>query len=367
MTRNRTAINVITFLVAAVCLIYFGGRNLVFQQEPGRMLHAIFTDASGLLPRNDVTMRGVPVGVVDDVVLTDQQVRVDMSLDPGIRVPTGTKAEIVRRSPIGELTIELSPGQGAPLDDGATIDVADTRPPPDVSTTIQVLAQVLHDVPSADLHTVVHELSTAVNGRASDISRFSEDAANLPERLLQVKQELRNLIVTSPKLTGVLADNASVLANDITQTAGLADILRDRRFDLLELYRNGARFTTVADKIIGGNKANIACLLKDSGKFNGEVVRRRGDLVQVLEQNHWFFDGVDQDVQADPDPSRGSWFRVQLLPHTEPQGRSYQPHRPTPDVWGGNRCTSIYGPGVGPATQKRHLILAPGSTLHKGH
>lgn len=368
MSKYRTGINVTTFLVAAIMLIYFGGRNLVFQQEAGRTLHAIFTDASGLSPRNDVTMRGVPVGTVEDVVLTDKQVSVNMILDPGVRVPTGTTAEIVRRSPIGELTIELQPGQGAPLDDGGTIDVADTRPPPDVSTTIKVLADVLHEVPSADLTTVVHELATAVNGRSSDIARFSEDAADLPERLLLVRKELRNLITTSPKLTGVLADNAHVLANDITQTAGLADILRDRRFDLLELYRNGARFTKVANDIISTDKANIVCLLRDSGYFNGKIVDKRDDLVAVLEQNHWFFNGVDEDVRRDTKtPGRGTWFRVQLLAHTEPQGRSYKPHRATPGVWSADGCRSNYGPGVGPATQTPALILAPDSALHKGN
>jgi phospholipid/cholesterol/gamma-HCH transport system substrate-binding protein len=366
LSKYRTAINVITFLLASAALIYFGGKNLVFQQEAGRELNAIFTDASGLLPRNDVTMRGIPVGSVDDVVLTEEKVRVDMILDPGVRVPEGTKAEIVRRSPIGELTIELAPGQGAPLDDGATIEADATRPPPDVSTTIKILADVLHEVPSADLTTVVSELATAVNGRSEDIARFSEDAADLPERLLQVQSELRNLIVTSPKLTGVLADNAAVLGDDIAQTAGLLDILRDRRFDLLELSRNGARFTEVAQDIISTDKANIACLIRDSGQVNGAIAAKKADLIAVLEENHWFFEGVDEDVRADTDPDRGTWFRVQLLPHTEPQGRSYTPNRPTPAVYAANGCRSIYGAGVGPATQQPEPILAPGSKLHPG-
>lgn len=366
MKKSRTFLNVTTFLIASVLLVYFGGKNLVFQQEPGNSLHAVFTDTSGLQPRNDVTMRGVPSGTVQDVVLTQRQVRVDMILDPGVKVPEGTKAEIVRRSPIGELTIELIPGEGPPLPNGATIDVASTRPPPDVSRTIEVLADVLHEVPSQDLTTVVHELSVAVNGRSGDLAQLSEDAADLPERLLLVQDELDNLIRTGPKVTGVFADNAEVLADDITQTAGLADILRDRRFDLLELYKNGARFSEVAYDILHSDKANISCLIRDIGRVNAALVARRNELVEVLEKNHYFFDAVETDVQNDPRPERGSWFRVQLLPHTEPQGRSYEPNRPTPDVWAGNRCMSRYGPGVGPGTQPRPPVLAPGSKLIKG-
>ena len=64
---------------------------------------------------------------------------------------------------------------------------------------------------------------------------------------LQVQQQLHDLIVTGPKVTGVFADNANTLADDISQTAALADILRDRRHDLVSLSKNGAAFANVAN------------------------------------------------------------------------------------------------------------------------
>ncbi len=136
-------------------------------------------------------MRGIPVGTVDDVVLTPQQVRVTWSSTPESRYQP-ERRQIVRRSPIGELTIELLPGEGAAAqrrNDRRCLHPA----PSDVSKTIEVLADVLHEVPSEDLTTVVHELSEAVDGRSEDIARFSEDAADLPERILEVQEEPRNL------------------------------------------------------------------------------------------------------------------------------------------------------------------------------
>ncbi len=360
MVNKRTLVNVITFLVLAFALIYMGMVKIVLTQQHGPILNAEFTDASGIRARNDVTMRGVVVGTVQDVALTDRGVNVKMELNPGTDVPRGTKALIVRRSPIGELTIELEPGDGANLENGATLAMWETRPPPDVSETIEVFADFLGAVPSEDIHTVVSELADALRGRSADLARFTDASVELPERLLEIETELRSLIVNGPDLSGVLADNAETFADDLTQTAVLADILRDRRYDLVELYGSGAEFTTVAGNLLREEKSNIACLVHDIGIVNAELAAHQGWLVATLENNHFFFDAAEQAVQKD---ARGwTWFRVQLLPHQEPAARQYGAQRAVPDIFPGQGCTSRYGTGVGPTTQGG-VALAPGSKI----
>lgn len=349
MKKLRTPINVATFLVAAVALVYFGAEKLILKPTGGPRLTAEFADSAGIQFRNDVTMRGLPVGTVDEVALTDTGVRVEMALAAGTEVPDGTKALITRRSPIGELTIELEPGDGPPLQNGAVLEVDDTIPPPDVSTTIEALADVLHAVPSEDLSTLLSEVATAVRGRGRDLARFTDASAALPERLLEVRAELRSLIRTGPRLSGVFADNAEAFADDLRQTSILADILRNRRFDLVELYRKGAVFTEVAGDLLADEKANIACLIRDAGRFNTAVAERRHHLAGALEKNHFFFGAVEVAVQKDANDY--TWFRVQMQPHTEPSGRSYDPKRGYPDVFPGRGCTSRYGDGVGPSRQ----------------
>lgn len=363
MKKYRTLINVTSFMVLSAALVYYGADNLIFQQKEGPALAAEFTDASGLRPRNDVTLRGVVVGTVSDVALTETGVKVDMTLNPGTEVPEGSKAMIVRRSPIGELTIELDPGQGPPMEDGAVIPVSDTVPPPDVSTTIEAMADVLHAVPSEDLTTVINELALAVDGRAADLARFSKASAQLPERLLEIRMELESLIENGPKVTSVFADNADVLADDITQTAGLAEILKERRFDLVELYESGGRFSSVAGDFISDEKANLSCLIRDAGTLNIALIKRLDDLAATLDDNHFFFGAVEQAVQKDN--VGGTWFRVQLLPHQEPAARSYVPQRGVPDVYPGRGCLSRYGPGVGPAFNGRKAILVPVSKIKR--
>lgn len=364
---KRVYLNIIAFLIASFLLVFLGAKNLVLTQPSASSLSARFSDASGLLPRNDVTMRGIVVGSVKEVVLADDgNVKVLMGLDPDVEVPEGTTAEIVRRSPIGELTLELTPGEGEPLPNQAVISLEDTRPPPDVSVTIETLADVLHEVPSEQLDTVVTELADAVRGRGKDLARLSEAGAALPERILEVRDTLEALINDGPKVTGVFADNADVLADDITQTRILAEILRDNRFELVDLSRNGAVFLEVAGGLIADEKANLSCLVSDFADVNETLAKpvNLGHLAGTLDKNHFFFGAVNTLVQVGAD--KATWFRVQLVPPAQPHGRSYQPHREPPDVFSADACRSPFGNGVGPASQPDRVKLAPDSKLHSG-
>src|SRR3989442_12260601 len=118
--------------------------QLVMQPGTGRTVRVDFTDASGLMPRNDVTMRGVPVGAVKTVtLLPDGLAQVVLQLERGITVGSGAKAEISRRSPIGDLTVDPIPGTGKPMASGALIGVKNTIEPPDPEKAIETLARAL--------------------------------------------------------------------------------------------------------------------------------------------------------------------------------------------------------------------------------
>jgi phospholipid/cholesterol/gamma-HCH transport system substrate-binding protein len=365
ITKRITA-NLAAFLGLALLLVWAGSTQFVLQAGGGRTATFDFVDASGLAPRNDVTMRGVPVGHIRGVTLTSRGVvEVTVQLDPGAAVTGGTRADIHRRSPIGDLTLDLTPGPGPLLPDGAHVGLRYTSSPPDPERTIEVLAQILHAVPSRDLGTLVSELAEGLRGRGEDLATLSQASADLPERILQVQAELESLIRNGPKVTSVLAANAEALADDITRTAELADILRDRRYDLLALSRNGARFSRVAGSLLHDEKANLACLVSDFGDVNTVLASDLANLESALDLNHFFFDAVWVAVQKAKDKSL-DWFRVHLLEPQEQHGDAYQPRRHPPGVFGGNSCQTRYGPGVGPATQPSGVYLAPGSKMHPG-
>lgn len=366
MLTRTTIVNAIVFLVVSLGLITFGATRFLMAPASGRTLIITAADAGGVLPRSDVTVRGVPSGSVRHVRLNDDgTAQVTAALDPGVTVTRGTVAEFTRRSPIGDITINLLPGDGAPLPDRGRIPLGDTVALPEAERTVEVLARLLEAIPPSRLDTLVHELSVALNGRGQDLGTLATAGADLAERILQVRRELRSLIERGSETLDVLADNAPVLGDDIAETAVLADILRDRRFDLVSLSREGADFSEVLGELLALQKANLACLINDFGKTNSTLIspEHLEDLRKTLRLNHFFFDGVRQAVQ--PGKDEFDWFRVHFLNLTG-EATPRQPHRPAPDVLGGHACDSQFGPGVGPGTQAYDPPLWPGSTLQRG-
>ncbi len=360
---RRTTINLIVFFAAAFLLIFLTATLYVIPKGGGRTIHAHFVDAAGIQPRNDVTILGVPAGAVrESILLPNGLVRVTADLEPGFVLTKGTRAEINRRSPIGDLTLEFQPGTGPPLPSEAVIGPRFTTPPPDAERTIEVLADVLHAVPSDDVRKLITELAAGLRGRGRDLASLSVTTADFPERLLQIKAELRSLIVNGPKVTGVLADNANAFADDLAETAQLADILRDRRFDLVDLSVQGERFLRVANNLLVAEKSNLACFIADMGNLNVMLARAQPTLAASIDLNRFFFRAVVQLVRAVPS-DRHEWFRVFL---EEARGEARRYRRPAPDVYAGHACRSIYGPGVGPGGQRHPVWLARGSQLVRG-
>ena len=70
MITKRTLVNLAVFLGISALLVFAGATQLILQKGGGPTLGLEFADAGGLAPRDDVTMRGVPVGTVSEVTLT---------------------------------------------------------------------------------------------------------------------------------------------------------------------------------------------------------------------------------------------------------------------------------------------------------
>ncbi|MFL6123705.1 MlaD family protein, partial [Actinophytocola sp.] len=94
---------------------------------------ARFTDATLLLPGDDVRIAGVRVGQVTEVQLVDRDVaEVSFKVDEARRLPVGSIFAIKYQNLVGQRYLEISRGNGAMnavLRPGATVPESQTRPP----------------------------------------------------------------------------------------------------------------------------------------------------------------------------------------------------------------------------------------------
>lgn len=88
-------------------------------------------ESGGLLPRQDVTLRGVPIGRVQSVLLTDNGVTAVADVDADVAIPHDSTFRVSALSPAGEQYLDIRPAtdDGPYLRDGDTVGTDQTTIP----------------------------------------------------------------------------------------------------------------------------------------------------------------------------------------------------------------------------------------------
>lgn len=138
-------------------------------------------ESGGLYGTGNVTYRGVEVGRVQSVGLTDTGVAAVLSLKSGIDIPSDLKAEVHSQSAIGEQYVDLIPRNGTarPLKDGDVIPRSDTSVPPDINSLLDAANTGLQAIPRDNLKTAIDEAYTAVGGLGPQLSQIVRGSTTL--------------------------------------------------------------------------------------------------------------------------------------------------------------------------------------------
>ena len=193
----------------------------------------VFETAGQLVPDDDVQVAGRRVGRVRSIELTDDNlaaVEVEVQ-EPYAPLRQGTRAAVRLTSLTGVANryVTLTPGGGAPLDDGARLDLSATTPVVD-------LDQVLNAIDArtrGDLRRVVRGFARQYAGKgpeAGQAARYFGPALSTSRRLLaalgQDEDTLTRFVVDSSRLVTALADRrgelSQLVGNANTATGAVA-------------------------------------------------------------------------------------------------------------------------------------------------
>jgi phospholipid/cholesterol/gamma-HCH transport system substrate-binding protein len=138
-------------------------------------------ETGGLYERSNVTYRGVQVGEVKSVGLTNEGVKAELSLNSDTEIPADLDAEVRSVSAVGEQYVQLLPrsGEGPVLKDGDVIPRERTTIPTDVNTVLDATNRGLEAIPRGNLKTVVDEAYIAVGGLGPELRRLVSGSTTL--------------------------------------------------------------------------------------------------------------------------------------------------------------------------------------------
>ncbi|MGW8327247.1 MCE family protein [Streptomyces sp. NPDC055897] len=210
MLTLATRIKNLAFLVIGVLVLgYTGFRYADVGHYVGlRDYYTVkvhLAQTGGLFTHSNVTYRGVSVGRVGPIGLTDDgvvaELRIDNSAPP---IPTALDAVVANLSAVGEEYIDLRPTttDGPYLGDGGVIDQYQTSTPAPVTTVLSSVNSLAASVPLDSLRTVVDEFGKAFEGRGDDLQVLLDNGSDF----------VRAADKALPSTTTLLADGQTVLS-----------------------------------------------------------------------------------------------------------------------------------------------------------
>ena len=179
MITRRTRIQLLVFVVITLLGVsYVGARyarldRLVLDDHYTVVAH--FADSGGIFAGGEVSYRGVQVGRVGKLEVTDGGVDVLLDIDNGYDdIPADALAVVGNRSAVGEQYVELQPQtDSAPyLQDGSQIARDDTRTPIATQKLLGDISDTVESVDKQALRTTVGELGQAFGGTGKDLQRI---------------------------------------------------------------------------------------------------------------------------------------------------------------------------------------------------
>jgi phospholipid/cholesterol/gamma-HCH transport system substrate-binding protein len=288
MITRRTKIQLVIFaLITMIGVSFVGARyarldRLVFDKSYAVTAH--FTESGGIFTGAEVAYRGVTVGQVSDMRLTDRGVDVVLNSEKKYEdIPRRTKAVVANRSAVGEQYVDLQPEtkQQPYLADGSEIPNAMTRTPIETTKLLTDLDTTVNSVNKKSLTTVVDELGAAFQGTGPDLGRIVDTSDSF------IRAANDNFDIT----TALLEDSNTVLSTQIDKTSAIKSFSRDLALfsttvansdaDLRTVIENGSATANQLRSFLEENKVDLGQLINNL-VTTGEVTGRHLDGTEMI-------------------------------------------------------------------------------------
>ena len=306
MITRRTKIQLLVFVVITlVGCSFVGARYAKLDRlfyDSAYTVTAHFGSSGGIFAGAEVTYRGVQIGKVDRLVLTEEGVDVELAIDnEHDAIPAATLALVGNKSAVGEQYVELQPKSNDEpyLADGSEIAMADTRTPIQVETLLSNLATTVGSVDRKALQTTVTELGAAFAGTGEELQQIIDTGNDF------INAANDNFDTT----TALIRDSNTVLTGQIASESAIRSFARNLSLFTGALADADPAINTLLDngsavalrRFIDDNEVELGDLVNNLITTGETVVRHLDGLEQILVIYPYVVEGGFTVVSKSPD------------------------------------------------------------------
>ncbi|MTD57759.1 MCE family protein [Amycolatopsis pithecellobii] len=301
---------------------------------------ARFTDATLVLPGDDVRIAGVKVGQVTEVKIVDRrQAQIDFEVDSGRTLPADVTATIKYRNLVGQRYISLAQGVGddrTQLKPGSTIPLEHTTPALDLDELFNGFKPLFAALNPDDVNKLSYEIIQVLQGEGGTIDSLLAHTATLTTTIAQKDQvigqvidnlnsvldtvnahtpQLNTLIVNLQQLVSGLARDRKPIGDAIDALGGLADSTAG----LLDKARDPLKNDIAALGVLSDNLNDNQALVEHFIQYLPQKVTK---LTSTADYGSWFNFFLCQTHGTVALPPVVPAIEIPLQPSTQPRCQS---------------------------------------------
>lgn len=288
MITRRTRLQLLVFaLITLVGVSYVGARYARLDRlftDQGYTVVAHFAESGGAFAGAEVSYRGVRVGEVRELVLTDDGVDLVLDIDDEHDdIPADADAVVGNRSAVGEQYVELQPqSDGGPLlRDGSEIARERTTTPIRTDTLLTHLDETVRSVEEEDLRTVTSELGAAFEGAGGDLQTILDSSDELITAADENFEVTVDLIRDANTVLDGQVDSESAFRRFARDLSSFTTTVADHDDDLRALIEDGSLGANELRVFLEANEVELGDLINNL-VTTGEVVVEHLDGIEQL-------------------------------------------------------------------------------------
>lgn len=251
------------------------GRNEVTLKLPS---------SGGLYRFSNVTYRGVEVGKVTDVRVTNDGVEATMSIATSPKIPADLQAEVRSVSAVGEQYVDLRPrtDSGPYLQNGSVITEENATIPTPVGPVLDQVSRLLDTFPKERFSDLLDETYKGLNGAGDDFGSLLDSGATLSKDLNAVADQTRILADDARPLLASQADTADSIRTWARSLEGFTGQLATNDQQFRSVLQNGPAFADETSGLLNQLKPTLPLLLANLGTVSEILMTYNASLEQLL-------------------------------------------------------------------------------------
>ncbi|MGE2715309.1 MCE family protein [Mycolicibacterium litorale] len=229
--------------------------------------HVEIANVAQLEPNSPVMIDDVVVGSVRSMSVKNWHADVEISVKPEVVVPRNAVASVAQTSLLGSMHLALNPPLGEDpegvLQPGSTISLNESSTYPTTEQTLSSLAAVVNGGGLGQIGDVIHNFSTALDGRQGEV----RDLLTRLDTFVGTLDAQRDNIVSSIESLNRLSSTFAQQRDDITlaldRIPPAIDVLVRERPRLTTALQKLGTFSDTATQFVNDSQADLVRNLKN--------------------------------------------------------------------------------------------------------